>query len=70
MRYHDTHELVQQAHHVERWVLEKQAVDIRPSYNSGRRSSSHVDDGKFNAKLVISSKLANIKHSKVAAAPN
>jgi hypothetical protein len=70
MQYNDIHELLHQAGRAERWVLEKQSADIRPSYYSGRRSSSHVDDGKFNAKLVISSKLANIKHSKVAAAPN
>nr|XP_051202024.1 uncharacterized protein LOC127315589 [Lolium perenne] len=68
MQYNDIHELLHQAGRAERWVLEKQSADIRPSYNSGRRSSSHVDDGKFNAKPAVSSKSMSIEHSKVAAA--
>jgi hypothetical protein len=68
MQYNDIHELLHQAGRAERWVLEKQSTDIRPSYNSGRRSSSHVDDGKFNVKPAVSSKSASIEHSKVAAA--
>jgi hypothetical protein len=45
MQFNDIHELLHQAERVERWVLEKQAVEIRPSCSIGRRSSSHVDDG-------------------------
>ena len=34
MQYNDIHELLQQAEHAEHWVLENQASETRPTYNS------------------------------------
>ena len=34
MQYNDTHELLHQAARAERWVLEKQASETCPTYNS------------------------------------
>jgi hypothetical protein len=66
MQYNDIHELLHQAEHAERWVLGKQALEIRPSYIFGRRSSSHVDDD--NTKLATSYKLVSNEQGKVSAA--
>ena len=68
MQYNDIHELLHQAERAERWVLEKQASETRPTYNSGRRGSSPIDGG-FSAKPTPSYKSGSIEQSKVAAAP-
>ena len=67
MQYNDIHELLHQAEHDEHWVLEKQASETRPTYNSGRRGSSPIDGG-FSAKPTPY-KSGSIEQSKVAAAP-
>ena len=49
MQYNDIHELLHQADHAERWVLEKQVSETHSTCNSGRRGSSPIDSG-FSAK--------------------
>lgn len=67
MQYNDIHELLHQAERAERWVLEKQSAEIRPSYSGARRSSSHADDGGIGAKPAASSKYVSIDQHKGAA---
>ena len=67
MQYNDIHELLHQAECAECWVLEKQASENCPTYNSGRRGSSPIDGG-FSAKPTPY-KSRSIEQSKVAAAP-
>ena len=67
MQYNDIHELLHQAERAERWVLEKQASETRPTYNSGRRGFSPIDGG-FSAKPTPY-KSGSIEQSKVAAVP-
>jgi hypothetical protein len=65
MQYDNIHELLHQAECDEHWFLEKQAAEIRPSYNIGIRSSSHVDDG--STKPTTSYKSVSNKQGKVFA---
>ncbi|KAK1619182.1 hypothetical protein QYE76_024699 [Lolium multiflorum] len=69
MQYNDIHELLHQAGRAERWVLEKQTTEIRPSYSSGKRHSSHSDNAGFNSKSAASYKSVSNEHGKIVAAP-
>jgi hypothetical protein len=66
MQYNDIHELLHQEERAEHWVFEKQATEIHPSYNIGRHSSSHVDDG--STKPTTSYKSVSNEQGKVSAA--
>jgi hypothetical protein len=66
MQYNDIYELLHQAERAERWVLDKQAAEIRSSYSLGRCSSSHIDDG--STKPAASYKSVSNEQGKVAAA--